>query len=139
MTHKGLLAALAACAALACTALPLPGSGDRLVSRAYADGVRGGHGSAKWRRPAPGYYYGRRAPGYYYNGQYYAPVYAGGFYSYIDLDVVNSWSFAVSEFIGNSEFRTPFSDQQSPGGPFDSGFFFDSGMGPRFNDSPYPR
>jgi hypothetical protein len=28
---------------------------------------------------------------------------------------------------------------QSPAGPFDSGFFFDSGIGPRWNDTPYPR
>ena len=31
----------------------------------------------------------------------------------------------------------PYVNKQSPGGPFDSGFFFDSGMGPNGGDSPY--
>ena len=28
--------------------------------------------------------------------------------------------------------------RQTPSGPFDSGFFFDSGIGPRAGDAPYP-
>jgi len=31
----------------------------------------------------------------------------------------------------------PQINKQSPGGPFDSGFFFDSGIGPNGGDSPY--
>jgi len=31
----------------------------------------------------------------------------------------------------------PHINKQSPGGPFDSGFFFDSGIGPNGGDSPY--
>ncbi|CAN1724357.1 conserved exported protein of unknown function [Hyphomicrobium sp. 1Nfss2.1] len=31
----------------------------------------------------------------------------------------------------------PSINKQSPGGPFDSGFFFDSGIGPNGGDSPY--
>jgi hypothetical protein len=31
----------------------------------------------------------------------------------------------------------PYINKQSPGGPFDSGFFFDSGIGPNGGDSPY--
>jgi hypothetical protein len=31
----------------------------------------------------------------------------------------------------------PYINKQSPGGPFDSGFFFDSGMGANGGDSPY--
>jgi hypothetical protein len=31
----------------------------------------------------------------------------------------------------------PSINKQSQGGPFDSGFFFDSGMGPNGGDSPY--
>lgn len=31
----------------------------------------------------------------------------------------------------------PYLNRQSPGGPFDSGFFFDSGIGPNGGDSPY--
>lgn len=31
----------------------------------------------------------------------------------------------------------PYINKQSPGGPFDSGFFFDSGIGANGGDSPY--
>ncbi len=31
----------------------------------------------------------------------------------------------------------PYINKQSPGGPFDSGFFFDSGIGRNGGDSPY--
>jgi hypothetical protein len=34
-------------------------------------------------------------------------------------------------------FIDPQLDKQTPGGPFDSGFFFDSGMGQNGGDSPY--
>jgi hypothetical protein len=34
-------------------------------------------------------------------------------------------------------FIDPSINKQSQGGPFDSGFFFDSGMGPNGGDSPY--
>jgi hypothetical protein len=68
-----------------------------------------------------------RGWGYYYRG---------GYYSYTDADVADSRAWARSLFISRSAFRTPLSEQQSPAGPFDSGFFFASGVGPRFNDSP---
>jgi hypothetical protein len=118
MKHKGLLAVLAACAGIAFTGMPVPGVGDLGSSEAYADGVKS---SSKWKRVV-------RVKGFYYRG---------GYYSYTDAEVTDSRAWARSLFIGRK--RTPLSDQQSPGGPFDSGFFFDSGLGPRFNDSPYPR
>jgi hypothetical protein len=31
----------------------------------------------------------------------------------------------------------PYINKQTPGGPFDSGFFFDSGIGPNGGNSPY--
>jgi hypothetical protein len=34
-------------------------------------------------------------------------------------------------------FIDPSINKQSQGGPFDSGFFFDSGIGPNGGDSPY--
>lgn len=123
MKHKGLLAVLAACAGVAFTGLPVPGAGDLGASKAYADGTKRAKAAAKWKRAV-------RVKGYYYRG---------GYYSYTDADVADSRAWARSLFISQSRFRTPLSDQQSPGGPFDSGFFFDSGIGPRFNDSPYPR
>jgi hypothetical protein len=51
-----------------------------------------------------------------------------GGYSYRASDVINTY--------GRSP--PPYADvRQSPGGPFDSGFFFDSGIGPRGGNSPY--
>jgi hypothetical protein len=122
MKHKGLLAVLAAFAGIAFTGAPVPGAGDLLASKAYADGYRSAKAS-KWKRAV-------RVRGYYYRG---------GYYSYTDADVADSRAWARSLFISRSAFRTPLSERQSPAGPFDSGFFFDSGIGPRFNDSPYPR
>jgi hypothetical protein len=52
-----------------------------------------------------------------------------GGYSYRDSDVASTYG------------RTPppwLDIRQSPGGPFDSGFFFDSGIS-RGNNAPYPR
>ena len=51
-----------------------------------------------------------------------------GGYSYRATDVINTYG------------RTPppYMDvRQSPAGPFDSGFFFDSGIGPHGGNSPY--
>src|ERR1700730_13737166 len=51
-----------------------------------------------------------------------------GGYSYSASDVINTY--------GRSP--PPYAHvRQTPGGPFDSGFFFDSGMGLHGGDSPY--
>jgi hypothetical protein len=116
------LALVAACAAFAFTALPA--GGDLGIAKAYADGDRVAKARAKWRKAV-------RVRGFYYRG---------GYYSYTDEDVINSTAWARSLFISSSTFRDPlWSARQSPGGPFDSGFFFDSGLGPMWNDAPYPR
>jgi hypothetical protein len=113
MKCKGMLAVLAAGAMLGVTGLPVA---DHLwTSKAYADG------SSKRATKVRGF------------------VQRGGYYSYVDEDVADSRAWARDLFISRSKFRTPLSDQQSPSGPFDSGFFFDSGIGPPFNDAPYPR
>jgi hypothetical protein len=119
MKYNAMWAGLAACAVLACTALPL--ADDLWSSKAYADGAHQARYKARHATRVRGY------------------LQRGGYYSYVDEDVINSRAWARSLFISASEFRTPLSQQQSPGGPFDSGFFFDSGIGPRFNDTPYPR
>ena len=114
MRQTGILAVAAACAMVACTGLPA--AGDFLASRAYADGPR----AIKYK--------GTRAVRVRGMPQ------RGGYYSYVYRDVINSYPWARL-----IRFSTPFTDQQSPGGPFDSGFFFDSGIGPRWNNTPYPR
>jgi hypothetical protein len=120
MKHKGLLAVLAACAGIAFTGVPVPGASDLGASRAYADGVKK---KSKSKRAV-------RVKGYYYRG---------GYYSYTDSDAIDTRAWARSLFISKSPQRNPLTERQSDAGPFDSGYFFDSGMGPRFNDSPYPR
>ena len=62
-----------------------------------------------------------------------------GFYSYSDADVTNVYGGSRAQFGSTNTYRDPFTDRQTAAGPFDHGFFFDSGLGPRGGDSPYPR
>lgn len=61
----------------------------------------------------------------------------GGGYSYNYFDIINTYGDTRNKYGGSGSFRGPDYERQSSGGPFDSGFFFDSGMGPRGGDSPY--
>ena len=80
------------------------------MPKAYADGGKRAKAAPRWKRAV-------RARGFYYGG---------GYYSYRDRDVVSSWAWTRSLFISRSYFRTPLTGLQTPAGPFDSGFFFDS-------------
>ena len=60
-----------------------------------------------------------------------------GGYSYTPSDVVNTYGLTRNLYGSTNSFRDPFSDRQTVAGPFDHGFFFDSGIGPRGGDSPY--
>ncbi|MGL4398039.1 MAG: hypothetical protein ACRCS9_16000 [Hyphomicrobium sp.] len=60
-----------------------------------------------------------------------------GGYSYGYADSVNTYGDSRSLYGGSSVFRDPMLDRQTNAGPFDHGFFFDSGTGPRGGDSPY--
>ena len=60
-----------------------------------------------------------------------------GGYSYTPSDVVNTYGLTRNLYGSNNSFRDPFVDRQTIAGPFDHGFFFDSGIGPRGGDSPY--
>src|SRR5262245_59361322 len=112
MKHKGLLAVLAACAGIAFTGLPVPGAGDLGTSKAYADSSKSTK-AYRAKRAVNG------ARGHYY---------IGGYYSYVDEDVVASRARGIRRSIRH----TPMADLQSPAGPFDSGFFFDSGLTPHY-------
>lgn len=59
----------------------------------------------------------------------------GGGYSYSAADTVNTYGDSTNRYPSNLNFRDPGFDRQ--GGPFDSGFFFDSGIGPRGGNAPY--
>src|SRR5262245_2715705 len=60
-----------------------------------------------------------------------------GFYSYSYRDVINTYGMAYAPRGSLTTFRDPYADQQTPSGPFDHGFFFDSGIRPRAGNAPY--
>lgn len=125
MRYKGILAVCGALALLAFSGSPMMGES----STAVADGGKSARAKSarvarsKARR-------GVRVRGFFARG---------GYYSYIDPDVINTYGGTGTLYRSTSSFRDPLAERQSQGGPFDSGFFFDSGIGPRWNDSPYPR
>jgi hypothetical protein len=121
MKHGSILALLAACGVIAFAGAPVTGAS--WIAQAYADGPRTAKARSKRHRAV-------KVRGF---------LQRGGYYSYIDNDVINTYAWPRGLYSSTSAFRTPFTNQQSPAGPFDSGFFFDSGLGPPFNDAPYPR
>jgi hypothetical protein len=51
------------------------------------------------------------------------------------------YSYRAQDITGTYTYRNPppyAHVRQTPSGPFDSGFFFDSGFPPRAGDAPYP-
>lgn len=60
-----------------------------------------------------------------------------GGYSYSQEDTINTYGDSRSNYGSASSLRDPSLDRQTDSGPFDHGFFFDSGVGPRGGDSPY--
>jgi hypothetical protein len=60
-----------------------------------------------------------------------------GGYSYATGDTVNTYGDSRSLYGGTLLFRDSWFDRQTNAGPFDHGFFFDSGVLPRGGDSPY--
>jgi hypothetical protein len=125
MKKAGLMAAvIGAIAALACAA---PGKADeRQTDRA---GVRQGS-----MQPTHSRYHrkrGTRVRGFLER--------RGGYYSYNDSDVINVYGGSRTQFGSINSYRDPYADRQTTAGPFDHGFFFDSGIGPHGGDTPYPR
>jgi hypothetical protein len=60
-----------------------------------------------------------------------------GGYSYKAADTINTYGDSRTRFGGTNTFRDPMTDRQSNAGPFDHGFFFDSGMGRMGGNAPY--
>lgn len=63
--------------------------------------------------------------------------YFGG-YSYTVSDIFNTYGDSRTKFGSTSSYRDPMVDRQTMSGPFDHGFFFESGIAPRGGNSPYP-
>ncbi len=60
-----------------------------------------------------------------------------GGYSYRAPDTINTYGDNRSRFGGTSSYRDPSLDTQTRAGPFDHGWFFDSGINPNGGNSPY--
>ena len=61
-----------------------------------------------------------------------------GGYSYTWTDTINTYGDSRTRYSGGANFfRDPNIDRQSSSGPFDHGFFFDSGIGRIGGNSPY--
>ncbi len=57
-----------------------------------------------------------------------------GGYAYAASDSINTYGDGRAVYGGGNPY---FYNQPTQGGPFDSGFFFDSGINPRGGNSPY--
>lgn len=91
---------------------------------------RGSGAEAGGGHPASAYY--RKAP------QVRGFVQRRGGYSYSAADVINTYSNNRAVYGSTNTYRNPYLDLQTRSGPFDHGFFFDSGVLPRGGNSPYP-
>lgn len=60
-----------------------------------------------------------------------------GGYSYVYQDVINTYGDSRGRYGAATSLRDPGSDRQTPAGPFDHGFFFDSPVAPHGGESPY--
>lgn len=60
-----------------------------------------------------------------------------GGYSYEAEDTINTFGGFRGLYGSTNAYRNPWVDRQSQFGPFDNGFFFDSGMSPGGGNSPY--
>lgn len=99
------------------------GAAAQTSSRRSAEAVPGGAHPA-----SPAYRRGPQVRGF---------VQKRGGYSYSAADTINTYGDSRTKFGGANVYRDRSLDTQSFGGPFDHGFFFDSGIGPRGGNSPY--
>lgn len=117
---------LAAAAAVA--TLAFAGSGDALAGGKPRKAEEGMQFS---EHPKAGYYHRKRGP------QVRGYVQRRGGYSYYAADSINTYGSSRTLYGGSYLYRDPLLDRQTSSGPFDHGFFFDSGVAPRGGDSPY--
>jgi hypothetical protein len=62
-----------------------------------------------------------------------------GGYSYDQFDTINTYGDSRGRYGSSLSLRDPQFDRQTESGPFDHGFFFDSGVGRNGGEAPYPR
>lgn len=76
-------------------------------------------------------YYRKRAP------QVSGFVQRRGGYSYYSADSINTYGSSRTVYGGSFLYRDRLLDRQTGAGPFDHGFFFNSGIAPRGGDAPF--
>lgn len=62
-----------------------------------------------------------------------------GGYSYNQFETINTYGDSRGRYGQADSFRDPQLGRQTEAGPFDHGFFFDSGVGRNGGDAPYMR
>lgn len=62
-----------------------------------------------------------------------------GGYSYDQAEVINTYGDSRGRYGQANSFRDPQMGKQTDAGPFDNGFFFDSGVNKNGGDAPYMR
>jgi len=81
---------------------------------------------------------GHRASEYYKDGsKARASRQRRGGYSYSSEDTINTYGDSRTTNNGANSYRFELYTRQTPSGPFDHGYFFDSGIGLHGGDSPY--
>ncbi len=125
--NKTCLMAAAGCAAVMLALGGTSQAAERPAGKVVAQGSQG------FMEPAKSRYRGKRATRVrgFLSGRL-------GFYSYNDFDVINVYGGSRTLYGSTNSYRDPFTDRQTNAGPFDHGFFFNSGIGPRGGNAPYP-
>ncbi len=121
MSFGTIVARVAVASAVAVLAL-MPASNAEAGSRAKSEQAQSG------AHKKSSYYRGTRVRGY---------VQRRGGYSYSKQDTMNTYGDGRNRYGSSISLRDPMLDRQTSAGPFDHGFFFDSGIAPRGGDSPY--
>ena len=125
MRSTGMLAAV--CGAVAVLAFTSAGqAGDRQAGRTY--------GQQGQMEPTKSRYHRKRAT------RVKGFMARGGYYSYTDFGCRRTCTADRAALFGSTNsYRDPFTDRQTTAGPFDHGFFFNSGVGRNGGDAPYMR
>jgi len=122
MLRTATLCVFVAAAALLVVAVPADASDRKpLQKQSEATEMKQQRASASYRR-------GPQVRGF---------VQRRGGYSYASQDSINTYGDSQSRYSNYSLFRNNDYGRQSSSGPFDSDFFFDSGISPRGGNSPY--
>jgi hypothetical protein len=124
---------------VAATVAALLGAGGAATAQEKASGAREVRTTGEHRMTGGYWGNGRRYSGYKARPQVRGYVARRGGYSYYIDDTTNTYGDSRNLYGSSQSFRHWSFDRQTNSGPFDHGFFFDSGIAPRGGDSPYLR